>query len=259
VTQIDEETIFLFLVVLARTSGLMLVAPLFGARLVTPRVRAALALGLAVSLFPAAAASAGSGSVPASAPVLLVALGVEATAGYALGLVAALLFAAVRTSGQLAGVHMGIGIANLVDPQTMEQITPVAEWLNMTAMLVFLAVDGHHLIILALAKSFDVLPAGVGVLDRDGFRAVLAAAGHLFDVSVRLAAPVLVVLLLTNGVMGVMARMIPQLNVFIVGFPINLLAALLVLGIAHPFVVHFILSEIGEMTALMGAATANLR
>ncbi len=257
-TQIDEGTIFLFLVVLARTSGLMLVAPLFGARLVTPRVRAALALGLAVSLFPAAAA-AGGGSLPASAPLLLVSLGVEATAGYALGLVAALLFAAVRTSGQLAGIHMGIGIANLVDPQTMEEITPVAEWLNMAAMLVFLAVDGHHLILLALAKSFDVLPAGAGVLDPDGFRTVLAAAGHLFDTSVRLAAPVLVVLLLTNGVMGVLARMIPQLNVFIVGFPVNLLAALLVLGIAHPFIVHFVLSEIGGMRELMGAAIANLR
>lgn len=257
--QTDEETIFVFLVVLARTSGLMLVAPVFGARLVTPRVRAALALGLAVCLLPAAAVSAGAGSLPASAPVLLAVLGVEATAGYALGLVAALLFAAVRTSGQVAGIHMGIGIANLVDPQTMEHITPVAEWLNMTAMLVFLAVDAHHLLISALAKSFDVLPAGVGVLAPDGFRVVLAAAGHLFDASVRLAAPVLIVLLLTNGVMGVLARMIPQLNVFIVGFPINLLAALLVLGIAYPFIVHFVLSEIGGMTALMGSAIANLR
>ncbi len=248
---------FVFLAVLARVSGMLLIAPLFGARIMPVRVRAGVAFGLAVAVFPAAVMAT---PVPPTSPLGVgVALGLEVSAGYTIGLAATLLFAAVRTSGQLAGIHMGIGIANLVDPQTMEHITPIAEWFNMTAMLLFLGLDGHHILIRGLARSFELLPAGLGIASIKGMSTVVVAAGSMFSTSVQLAAPVLVILLLTNGVMGVLARMIPQLNVFIVGFPINLLAALFVLGVAHPFIVNFIVSEIGGMERLLETVIVNMR
>jgi len=166
--------------------------------------------------------------------------------------VAQLIFGAVQMAGQLAGIQMGIGLANLIDPQSQEHITSLAQWQNLLALLVFLSVDGHHILIRAVADSFRVLPLGGGLPGAPGFGLVLDLAGGLFVVALKVAAPVLVLLLLVNAAMGVLAKLIPQLNVFIVGFPLNVAAGLFVVAASQPFTVRLLMtsfSEVGDSLA----------
>jgi flagellar biosynthetic protein FliR len=151
-------------------------------------------------------------------------------------------------AGQLAGIQMGIGLSNLIDPQTQEHITSLAQWQNLLALLIFLSIDGHHLLIRAVADSFRVLPLGGGIPSPEGFGMVVDLAGGLFVIALKVAAPVLVLLLLVNAAMGVLAKLIPQLNVFIVGFPLNVAAGLFVLTASQPFTVRLLMQSFSDLS-----------
>jgi flagellar biosynthetic protein FliR/FlhB len=116
---------------------------------------------------------------------------------------------------------MGFGMFNLIDPSSHAQVTIVAEWEQLVALLVFLVLDVHHLLIEALLASFRTAPPGAVVLAAGGLQTVFHVAGDVFGIGVRIAAPVVIVLLMTNAALGVLARSIPQLNVFVLGFPVN--------------------------------------
>src|SRR5438093_378673 len=141
-----------------------------------------LVAGLAVSVLPA----------PAGA------LGGESARGVLVGLVAQFIFAGVELGAQLAGSRMGFGIANLIGPTANAQVTVVAQWQQLLALLVFLVLDIHHLLLRALLESFRSAPPGGLALGGIGLGGTVALAGQLFTLGVRVAAPVLVALLLTN-------------------------------------------------------------
>ena len=155
-----------FLLVLARLAGLVLAAPIFGHALVPVRVRAGLAAVLAVAIAPALPAV----PEPATLPALAGALAVESALGALVGLVAQFIFAGVELGGQLAGIQMGFGIASLIDPQANAQVTVVAQWQQLLALLVFLVLDIHHLLLRALLESFR--SAGCLPVDFSSWRAV---------------------------------------------------------------------------------------
>jgi flagellar biosynthesis protein FliR len=149
--------------------------------------------------------------------------------------VAQFIFAGVLLGGQLAGIQMGFGIANLIDPQSHAQLTIVAQWQQLMAFLIFLVLDIHHLLIGALLASFHTVPPGELLVSAASLRGTITLAGEIFALGVRIAAPVMVALLLANAALGVLARTIPQLNVFVVGFPVNVGVGLLMLGASLPF------------------------
>jgi len=252
----SEGRVIVLVLALARVAGLFIMAPIFAARIAPMRVRAALAFFITLAMLPLlgteppAAASSG----PA---VLLGMLAFETMIGFAIGLVAQMTFGAVQMAGQLAGIQMGIGLSNLIDPQTQEHITSLSQWQNLLALLVFLSIDGHHMLIRAVADSFRVLPLGGGMPAAAGFGLVMELAGGLFVVALKIASPVLVLLLLVNAAMGVLAKLIPQLNVFIVGFPLNVAAGLFVLTASQPFTVRLLMTsfnEVGDsLAAVVGA------
>jgi flagellar biosynthetic protein FliR len=161
-------------------------------------------------------------------------------------------------AGQLAGIQMGIGLSNLIDPQTQEHITSLAQWMNLLALLIFLSIDGHHMLIRAVAESFAVLPIGGGVPSPAGFGMVVDLAGGLFVVALKIAAPVLVLLLLVNAAMGLLAKLIPQLNVFIVGFPLNVAAGLFVLTASQPFTARLLVTTFTEVGSSLTAVVRAL-
>ena len=245
-----------FLLVLARVAGLVLGAPVLGHLLVPVRVRAAFAVVLAVALAPAIGPA--GAAAPATLWGLAGAVALESALGALLGLVAHFLFAGVLLGGQLAGIQMGLGLANLIDPQTNSQLTIVAQWQQLMAMLVFLVLDVHHLLIRALLESFRSAPPGGLTLAAPGMRGTIALAGDLFVLGVRIAAPVMVVLLLTNATLGVLARTIPQLNVFVVGFPVNVGVGLMMLGISLPFTFRLLAARFGQLEPTLGALVRGL-
>jgi flagellar biosynthetic protein FliR len=233
-----------FLLVLARLGGLVLAAPVFGHALVPVRVRAALAGVLAVVLTPAITPAH---PLPTTLWGLAGAAAVETALGALIGFVAQLVFAGVALGGQLAGIQMGFGLANLVDPSTHAQVTIIAEWEQFVALVVFLVLDVHHLLLQAVLASFRVAPPGGVVLAGAGLQTVFDIAGDVFGVGVRIAAPVLIVLLMTNAALGVLARTIPQLNVFVVGFSVNVGVGLVVLGASLPFTVRLLAGRFGGL------------
>jgi len=237
------------LLVLARIAGLVLTAPLLAHALVPARARAGLVGVLALAIAPVAAVELPSdpGLLPFAG-----AIAVETLVGAALGFVAQLVFAGVQLGGQIAGMEIGFGMANLLDPQSAQQSTVVAEWEQLLALLAYLALDVHHVLIAALVESFRVAPAGTALLGGELLRGVGMRGAELFAIGVRIAAPVLIVLLLVNATLGVLARTIPQLNVFVVGFPVNVGVGLVVLGASLPFTFRFLAERFAELGAVLG-------
>src|SRR5207249_127270 len=197
----------LWLLVLARVAGLVLAAPVLGHLLVPVRVRMALAAILAAALVPAV------GAAPFTPPADLWSLGgmvaAESALGVLLGLVAQFIFAGVQLGGQLAGIQMGFGIANLIDPQSHAQVTIIAQWQQLMTLLAFLVLDAHHLLIRALLESFRTAPPGAVGLAAAGVGRAIELAGSLFVLGARIAAPVLIVLLLTNGQVALSPEVAP--------------------------------------------------
>lgn len=221
-----------FLLVLARVAGLLVVAPILGHLLVPRPVRAALAVLLALALAPSVAAPP---EVPTTLLGLLGALAVESLVGALLGFVAELVFAGIQLGAQLVGMQIGFGMDNLIDPGTNTDMTVIAHWYRLLALLVFLALDVHHLLLGALIESFRSAPPGAIVASGFRLAGIIELAGDVFSLAVRIAAPVVIAILLTNAALGVVARTIPQVNVFVVGFPLNVGVGLVVMGAALPF------------------------
>lgn len=250
---IPDPTVFLL--VLARIAGLIGTAPVLGHAAVPLRIRAAVAGVLAIALTPAV-------PLPASLPTTLLGLGgamaAESALGAVLGFVAQLVFAGVALGAHMAGVQMGFGFANLIDPTTRAQSSVVNVWQELLVLLVFLLLDVHHLLLRALVESFSVVSPGLGTVTAATAGGLLALGGQVFVIGLRIAAPVLIVLLLTNGVLGVLARTIPQLNVFVVGFPVNVGVGLIVLGAALPVTVRFLAGRFGDLEPTLSALVRGL-
>ena len=249
----DPET---SLLVLARIAGLVLAAPVFGHLLVPVRVRAGLAVLMAVAL--AAALARAPSDAPATLPGLVGALAVESALGAVLGLVAQFIFAGVQLGGQIAGLQMGFGIVNLIDPQSHAQVTIVAQWQQLLALLVFLVLDVHHLLLRALLESFRTAPPGALAMSAVGLPAAVGLASGIFVIGARIAAPVMIALLLSNATLGLLARTVPQLNVFVVGFPLNVGVGLMVLGASLPFTFRLLAARFGALEPTLGALVRGL-
>jgi flagellar biosynthesis protein FliR len=254
----SEGRVIVFVLALARVAGLFIMGPIFASRSLPVRVRVACVFFITLAMLPLVGTAPPAAMANAGAAVLLGMLGFETLVGFTIGLVAQLTFGAVQMAGQLAGIQMGIGISNLIDPQTQEHITSLAQWQNLLALLIFLSIDGHHMLIRAVADSFHVLPLGGGIPAAGGFGMVMMLAGGLFVIALKVAAPVMVLLLLVNAAMGVLAKLIPQLNVFIVGFPLNVAAGLFVVAASQPFTVRLLETSFSEMQSQLATVVRAL-
>jgi flagellar biosynthetic protein FliR len=245
--------IILFVLVLARIAGLTVLAPVFGSQMVPPRVRIALVVFLTVSMLPALAAAKTAPVEFHSTTSLVLALVAETSVGLLLGLIAQFVFGAVQMAGELAGMQMGLGLSSLIDPQNHDRVVVLAQWQGTLALLLFLTVDGHHMLIQAVAQSFRHMPAGAANLSAAGLGMTVAFAGEIFVLALKLAAPVLILVLLVNATLGALAKLIPQLNVMVVGFPINVAAGFFILAAAQPFSLRLLEAAFGNIGQSLGA------
>lgn len=214
-----------------RVSALLISAPVFGATSLTVRARVLLAVLIAVLVVP---------TLPAPPPTdPLSALGLvlglrEVGVGLAMGFVMQLVFGAVVVAGHTIATTMGLGFAMSVDPQNGVQVPVVSQFNVVLATLLFLAIDGHLMLIAAVANSFTVFPIGSGAATAGIFGAVVALGSALFASALLLALPTLTAILLINVAFGVITRAAPQLNIFAVGFPVTILAGFLFMMLSLP-------------------------
>ncbi|MFO8155967.1 MAG: flagellar biosynthetic protein FliR [Pseudomonadota bacterium] len=202
-----------------RVSAMLFAAPLIGTPYVQVRIRVLLALLITIVLAPNLDPMPTYD--PASVMVLLVALQ-QVLIGLAMGLVLQLVFSAIVIGGQIMALQMGLGFASMVDPQTGTQVPMVSQIYLLAGMLVFLAFDGHLIIIEVLADSFTAIPVGFEGLTAEAYRLVAEWGSHMFAGAVLMAIPVVASLLVVNIAFGVMTRASPQLNIFAVGFPVTM-------------------------------------
>lgn len=218
-----------FLVCLARVAAIFAVIPVFSGAQIPPQMRVGVAVMFAMLTYPVVKGFIPLESLtPLDLGVMIVA---EIILGLLVGFLAQLVFMAAEFSGSIIGYQMGFAAANVFDPSTQQQVALVAQFQGILAILLFLSLDIHHLFLEALVASFEMLPPGSIDLSSGVMTLLVDIINHSFILSLRLVAPILALLLLSSLTLGIMARIFPQLNVFLLSFPLNIGISFIVMGL----------------------------
>jgi len=229
------DHIVLFLLVFVRVTAVVGVAPFFSHGAVPAQVKVALALFLTLLLQPLLQATVPAGEL--ELPVLVLLVLKEVGVGLIIGFATTLIFAGVRSAGELIGFELGFSLANAFDPESSGQTQVVAQFMNLIMILVFLLLNGHHFVLQALRLSFDVVPLGTLVLSGALAEQLVALTATVFVIALKLAAPVIVAGFLVNVAMAILTRVAPQIHVFILSFPLRSGVGLLVLTVSASLMV----------------------
>ena len=217
---------------LSRILGLIAAAPLFGNAALPASVKVTLGALLAMIIAPTVPALPAVN--PMSLPGLLI-LTQEMLVGLAMGFSIRIVFSAIEMAGELSSLTMGLGFASFFDPQTKGRSSAISQFLVMLATLMFLTVNGHLVLLAALAESFVSLPISASPISSGGFQQLAAWGGEIFRSGLQISLPIIAALLLTNVALGILTRAAPQLNIFGIGFPVTLGVGLLVIGMVLPY------------------------
>ena len=243
-----------FALVFFRLTGLFVAAPLFSGRDIPRGVKLGLGLLTALIVFPTV--PAGSDGLTADLGSAALAAAAELAVGLTLGFLATMLFSAFQLAGQHIGQQMGIALADVIDPFSENEVPVIGQFQNSLALLVYVAAGGHRLLVGAAAESFRTVPLG-------GFRvtpglvgSLVGASGRILELSFQIAAPVLVALFLSTVALGFVARAVPQMNILMLSFPLQIGLGLGVLIWTLPAVVRFSLFLCGELTGDLTRLTA---
>jgi flagellar biosynthetic protein FliR len=221
-----------FLLAFSRVAGILGSGPFFGGRAVPTTFKIGSALFVTLLVLPSLAHT--QVSLPPSLLLLLLSVLREVAIGVAVGLLAQLVFVAVQLAGELLGIQMGFSMMNLVDPNTGTSVPVISEIYGLFAALLFFVLDAHHLFVRGIFASFELAPLGSAVIHPAVAASLAAAVGKVFVMAVELAGPVLAALFLADVALGLVARTIPQMNVFTVGFPLKIALGLVALGMTLP-------------------------
>ena len=156
-----------------------------------------------------------------------------------IGFILKIMLTGFQMAGQLAGYQMGMALANVMDPSTSEQVPLLAQFNNLLALLILLAVNAHHFFIQTIVESFTLLPPLGMNMHNAVFRDLIYLAGNIFVIAIKIGAPVVIALLLVSVSFGLVARTVPQMNVFIVAMPLKIVIGLLFVGFSMPFVARY--------------------
>jgi flagellar biosynthetic protein FliR len=223
-----------FIFPLARILALLSAAPPYNSGSLPRRAR--LILGLAITL----AIAPGLDNLPAIAPasgIGLLVMAEQMLIGYAMGFSLRLIFSAIDLAGTVFSTQMGLGFATSYDPMSTSQTPVVSEMIGILALLMFMAIDGHLMVLSTLAQSFRALP--IGVLPGSASWANLAnAVAIVFSAGLLLALPIITALLITNTALGILGRVSPQLNLIVIGFPVTIALGFAALYVALPYLIQ---------------------
>lgn len=226
-----EPQLWAMIFVMVRVGAAFVAAPVFSNVSVPLTVRVALSGAIAVLVL---------GTTPVQVPqsvfalATFVAVAAEALVGLALGFVLQVAFAAPLVAGEIIGGSMGIGFANMIDPNSGRSSPAIGQFLSILLTLLFLSVDGHLVLVDLVVRSYRALPPGASWLAADQLREIALFGGYAFLAGLLLALPVGFLLLCLNLVMGMVSRSAPSLNLFAVGLPVSLAVGVVSLAIALP-------------------------
>ena len=252
---IPLELLQQYLIVVVRVAAIIMSIPVFGSSNIPILIKAGLALAVSFVILPLV-------SVPLDAfagnvPTLALGLAAEVMLGVAISLFVRTLFAGIQLAGQLAGYQMGLAIANVLDPDSSAQIPLLSQMYQIFAMLIFVTVNAHYWFLGALVDSFRIVPPFGFHLNGTLIEQLVGLGGDIFVIGLKVGAPVITILLLTSVSFGLIARTVPQMNVFIVAIPLKIGVGFLFIVFSLPYMAALfqkIFGDLGESLAALLAA-----
>ena len=247
--QIPYRDFNIFLLIFIRVGVVLFVLPFFNSRIIPVIAKVGLALLITMMLYPAGNIQTAPSidNVVGMARLVLA----ELIIGIVLGLMIQIFFEGVKMMGQLVGFQTGFSITNIIDPQSGSQVSILANMSYLLSMVLFLMFNGHHIILNALRQSFEVIRIGVYGLDPQLLSAMMRHSGRMFLIGVKIGAPAIAALLLAKVVFGLVTKLIPQMNIMIVAFPVQIIIGLLFFGISLRVLLVFIQRYIGGLNTLL--------
>jgi flagellar biosynthetic protein FliR len=229
-----DSLIFIFL----RVSAMIAVMPIFGGdRSIPVILKGGIALFITFMLFPFVKINYEYQSLGLIS--MIVSMMSEILVGVIIGFVARFIFAGIQFAGELIGFQMGFSVANAIDPMTSTQVSLISQFQYFMAILIFLILNVHHVFLSAIAESFDKIAPLQFQMSGKLFQTLCIFSKDVFVIAVKISAPVVAVLIFTNIALGIVARTVPQINIFIMGFPLQIALGLIFMGLTAPVFVNY--------------------
>ena len=242
-----------FLLTLFRLGGLFIFAPMFGSDIIPVRIKAMLALVLSFCVYPA---------IPHQLPIELslmtlgVSIGSELLIGTIIGFGATLPLMAFQMGGVMMGQQLGMGLARVFSPNLGEQTDVFSQFFFLVAVTLFILLGGHHAMLSVLVRSFETIPLTGYRPDGSMLHVILGLLSSMFELGVRVAAPLLCLVFLQTVAMGFVARTVPQLNILSLGFPLRIILGLAIvialIAPMHDALADFIREAMAQLMRLFG-------
>jgi flagellar biosynthesis protein FliR len=229
------EQIEIFFLVFLRISTVVVMLPILGNQSTPARIKGGLAVLITMLVIPFVAKPA---EMPADLFSLLLVMAGEVLIGIILGFASTIIFQGIQMAGDLVGFQMGFSIVNILDPVTSEQASIINEFQYMLAGLLFLSVNGHHVLILAVSESYTALPLLGFHLTGGLVQSLVEMSCDLFVIAVKISSPIVIALVFANIGLGLIARTVPQINILVVGFPLQIAIGLIGLGLTVPLFLY---------------------
>lgn len=249
----------LFLLVMLRATGLFLMSPILSNRAFPTIAK----VGMIVILSLILVSTLSSTTIPPvmSLAALVVVAAKELLVGLSIGFVFTLLLMGVQAAGDIVSYQIGFAMAEVVDPQTSGHRTTLGQFWMILATLIFLTINGHHLVISAFNDSYKVIAPGQVSLTGTVAEMVINYSAYVFVIALKIAAPVIVTLLLTDVALGALSRLMPTMNVFIVGFGIKVGLGIAIMAVSLPVFAYvlekttsYLDQEMGNLLVALGKA-----
>ncbi len=231
--QILELYFYSFIIILIRFTSFFYTAPIFGGS--TMPVLAKVGFAALTSILVLFVTGPIAASVPVNMLEVFLLVAGEVAFGLTLGYSVSLVFAGVQLGGMMMGYQMGFAVANVLDPVSNQQVSILGQFLFLFAMLYFLVMDAHHILLKGMADSFIIAPAGSFAVSQFSVAWLVETFGRMFWLGLKLAMPIVGAIFLVDVSLGIIAKTVPQMNVFIVGLPLKSLLGMFILGLAFPF------------------------
>ncbi|MGE3164242.1 MAG: flagellar biosynthetic protein FliR [Planctomycetota bacterium] len=251
------EAVASFLLVFFRMTGMTISAPLFSNQSFPVQLRVWAAFVVALVVFPVAVQRVPAGAVLATLEHPLhsiAAVAGELAIGWLIGFIGSAAVWAAQLTGHLVGQEIGLTIGEVFDPVSDSQLSPFGTMFFTVALLVFVLLGGHHLLVMALVQSFEVAPlADFPVSYELGDFLTRTVGSQIWSMGLQAALPIMLALLLVSVAMAILARAVPEMNIFILGFSLRIGLGLLALVVVLPFVIDLFQTFLGGTEQLLTA------
>jgi flagellar biosynthetic protein FliR len=238
ISALSLVTLQKYFLIAVRVGTVFAIAPVLGSSQVPDRTKIVIGLVLALIIYPVV--KVGPGPLPCGLGMYVIYLMQEFLVGLVIGFVTMLFLNGIYLAGQIIDTQIGFSIVNVIDPLSNVSIPVVGQLYFIVAILIFLSINGHHLLITALTKSFTLVPLTGAHFSGGLVKQILRYSADLWVIAFQIGAPVIAALFLASVALGIIARTVPQMNVFIVGFPLNIGLGLLVVALTLNYFLAYV-------------------